>query len=78
MLIEHPVRDQFKLAGITMLAATARNACRFEVKVPVGKTVTLAVTEERDVGSAVLLTNSPDELREGHPTGQSARATRTS
>jgi hypothetical protein len=27
--------------------------------VPVGKTATLAVTEERDVGSAVLLTNSP-------------------
>jgi hypothetical protein len=29
--------------------------------VPVGKTATQAVTEERDVGSAVQLTNSPDE-----------------
>ena len=28
---------------------------------PVGKTATQAVTEERDVGSAVQLTNSPDE-----------------
>jgi hypothetical protein len=78
VLIEHPLRGQFKLAGITMLAQTARDAYRFEVQVPVGKTATLAVTEERDVGSAVLLTNSPDELREGHPTGQSARAARTS
>ena len=72
------MRDQFQLVDTAKLVQTARNACRFEVKVPVGKTVTLAVTEERDVGSAVLLTNSPDELREGHPTGQSARAARTS
>ena len=77
-LIEHPVRDQFQLAGTATPAATARDAYRFEVQVPAGKTVTLAVTGERDVGSAVLLTNSPDELREGHPTGQSARAARTS
>jgi hypothetical protein len=60
VLIEHPVRDQFKLAGITMLAATARNAYRFEAQVPAGKTATQAVTEERNVGSAVQLTNSPD------------------
>jgi septal ring factor EnvC (AmiA/AmiB activator) len=61
VLIEHPVRDQFQLAGATKLAQTARDVYRFEVKVPVGKTVTQTVTEERDVGSAVLLTNSPDE-----------------
>jgi hypothetical protein len=78
ILIGHPVRDQFQLAGITKLVQTARDAYRFELKVPAGQTAKLTVTEESDVGSAVLLTNSPDELREGHPTGQSARATRTS
>ena len=51
VLIEHPVRDQFKLAGISMLAATARNAYRFEAQVPAGKTATLAVTGERDLAS---------------------------
>ena len=59
VLIEHPVRDQFQLAGAAKPAQTARYAYPFEV--PAGKTATLAVTEERDVGSAVLLTNSPDE-----------------
>jgi hypothetical protein len=54
------VRDPFQLAG-TATTATARDACRFEVQVPVGKTATQIVTEERDLGSAVLLTNSPDE-----------------
>jgi hypothetical protein len=61
VLIEHPVRDQFKLVGTTKLAQTARDAYRFEVKVPAGQAATLAVIEERDVGSALLLTNSPDE-----------------
>jgi hypothetical protein len=72
------VRDQFQLVDTAKLVQTARDAYRFEAQVPAGKTVTLAVTGERDVGSAVQLTNSPDELREGHPTGQSARAARTS
>jgi hypothetical protein len=78
VLIGHPVKDQFQLVDTTMLVQTARNAFRFEVQVPAGKTAALAVTEERNVGSSIPLTNSPDELREGHPTGQSARATRTS
>jgi hypothetical protein len=60
LLIEHPVRDQFQLVGTTKLAQTARDAYRFEVKVPVGKTATLAVTEERDLTSAALLTDTPD------------------
>ena len=61
VLIEHPVRNQFQLAGTATPAATARNAYRFEVKLPVGKSATLAVPEERDLTSAVLLTDSPDE-----------------
>jgi hypothetical protein len=36
VLIEHPVRDQFKLAGAAKPAATARDAYRFEPKVPAG------------------------------------------
>jgi hypothetical protein len=42
-------------------AATARGAYRFALKVLAGKTATQTVTEEHDVGSAVQLTNSPDE-----------------
>jgi hypothetical protein len=61
VLIGHPVKDQFQLVDTTMLAQTARNAHRFEPKVPAGQTAKQAVTEERDVGSAVQLANSPDE-----------------
>ena len=61
VLIEHPVRHEFKLVNTAKPAETARDAYRFEVKVPAGETAKQTVTEERDVGSAVLLTNSPDE-----------------
>jgi hypothetical protein len=61
VLIEHPVRDQFKLVDTAKPAETARDVYRFELRVPAGKAATLAVTEEHDVGSAVQLTNSPDE-----------------
>jgi hypothetical protein len=59
--IGHPVRDQFQLVDTTMLVQTARCAYRFEVQVPVGKSATQAVTEERDLTSTALLTDSPDE-----------------
>jgi hypothetical protein len=61
VLIEFPVRDQFQPAGTTKLAQTARDVYRFELKVPAGQTAKETVTEEHDVGSAVQLTNSPDE-----------------
>ena len=61
MLIEHPVRGQFKLAGAAKPAATALDACRFEVKVPAAETAKQTVTEERNVGSSIPLTDSPDE-----------------
>jgi hypothetical protein len=61
VLIEHPVRDQFKLVDTAKPAETARDAYRFELKVPAGQSAKQTVTEERDVGSAVQLTNSPDE-----------------
>jgi hypothetical protein len=61
VLVEHPVRADFKLVDTAKPAETARDVYRFELKVPAGKTATLAVTEDHDVGSAVQLTNSPDE-----------------
>jgi hypothetical protein len=61
VLIEHPVRAGFQLVDTAKPAETASDVYRFELKVPTGKTATLAVTEDRDVGSAVMLTNSPDE-----------------
>jgi hypothetical protein len=61
VLIEHPVRHEFKLVNTAKPAETARDAYRFEVQVPAGKAATLAVTEERDLTSTALLTNSPDE-----------------
>ena len=51
MLIGHPVRDQFQRVDTTMLVQTARDAYRFEVKVPAGQTAKGTVTEERDLTS---------------------------
>jgi hypothetical protein len=42
-------------------AETARDVYRFELKVPAGKSAKQTVTEERDLTSTALLTNSPDE-----------------
>jgi hypothetical protein len=61
VLIEHPVRPEFKLVSKDKPAETARDVYRFELKVPAGKSATQTVMEERDVGSALLLSNSPDE-----------------
>jgi hypothetical protein len=61
VLIGHPVRDQFQLAGITMLAQTAGNAYPFKAQVAVRKTATQVATEERDLTCTALLTDSPDE-----------------
>jgi hypothetical protein len=61
VLIEHPVRPDFKLVRKDRPAETARDVYRFELKVPAGKSATQRVTEERDLTSTALLTNSPDE-----------------
>jgi hypothetical protein len=76
VLIGHPVQDQFQLVGTTKLVQTARDAYRFETQVPVGKTTTLAVPEERNVGSSILLTNSPDVFLQS--TGPRSRRSRPS
>jgi hypothetical protein len=61
VLIEHPVRAGFHLVSKDKPAETARDVYRFELKVPAGQTAKETVTEEHDIGSAVQLTNSPDE-----------------
>jgi hypothetical protein len=61
VLIEHPVRPDFKLVSKNKPAETARDVYRFELRVPAGKTATETVTEERDLTSTALITNSPDE-----------------
>ena len=61
ILIEHPVRDGFRLVSKDKPAETARDVYRFELKVPAGKAAKQTVTEERDLTSTALLTNSPDE-----------------
>ena len=61
VLIEHPVRNDFKLVDTDKPAETASDFYRFEVKVPAGKTETQNVTEERVINSQVQLTNSNDD-----------------
>jgi DNA repair exonuclease SbcCD ATPase subunit len=61
VLIEHPVRPGFNLVSKDKPAETARDVYRFELKVPAGKSAKEVVTEEHDITSTVLLTNSPDE-----------------
>jgi len=61
VLVEHPVRHDFKLSGDSKPAETASDVYRFELKVPPGKGKSLAVTEERSVASAVQLRSTGDE-----------------
>jgi hypothetical protein len=61
VLIEHPVRHDFKLVDGAKPAETARDVYRFQVQVPAGKAVTETVTEERQFGTTVQLTTSNDD-----------------
>jgi hypothetical protein len=60
VLIEHPVRNEFKLIDTDKPAETAADFYRFEVKVPAGKNEKQVVTEERIINSTVQLTNLDD------------------
>jgi hypothetical protein len=57
VLLEHPVRNDFKLTDTEKPVETASDVYRFQVKVPAGKTVTNSVTEERIVGQTISITN---------------------
>jgi hypothetical protein len=61
VLIEHPVRPEFKLVDTAKPAETAADVYRFPLKVAPGKTETLTVTEERVLNEQVALTNFNDE-----------------
>jgi hypothetical protein len=61
VLIEHPFRADFHLVSKDKPAERARDVYRFEVKVAAGKTASEEVIEERDLQSAVALTNSDDQ-----------------
>jgi hypothetical protein len=60
VLIEHPVRNEFKLVDTDKPAETASDFYRFEVKVPAGKTEKLSVTEERIISQQVQLATLDD------------------
>jgi hypothetical protein len=61
VLIEHPVRNDFKLIDTDKPEETASDFYRFQVKVPAGKTEKQVVTEERIINSSVQLTNLDDD-----------------
>jgi hypothetical protein len=58
LLIEHPNRPEFTLTSKDKPKETARDVLRFELKVPAGKTASETVTEERDIQTQVILSNS--------------------
>jgi hypothetical protein len=62
VLIEHPHRTDFRLTSKDKPWETARDVHRFQVKVPAGKTLPYTVSEEKDFGSTVALTNSDDQF----------------
>jgi hypothetical protein len=62
VLIEHPVRNDFKLVDEKAKPVeVASDVYRFEVKVPAGKTETQVVTEERVLNEQVQLSNFNDD-----------------
>jgi len=60
VLIEHPVRNEFKLVETDKPAETASDFYRFQVKVAPNKTETQTVTEERNISQQHTLTNLDD------------------
>jgi hypothetical protein len=60
VLVEHPVRKPMTLVDTPKPVETADDVYRFQLKVAPGKSETLTVTEEQDVGQTFQLTNSDD------------------
>src|SRR5262249_55359758 len=61
LLVEHPVRNDFKLIESAKPTETAADVYRFSVKVPAGKTVTETITEERNINASVAINSQNDE-----------------
>jgi hypothetical protein len=62
VLIEHPVRNDFKLVSESKPTETASDFYRFQVKVPAGKTEKQTVSEERVLEQSIQLTNLDDNM----------------
>jgi DNA repair exonuclease SbcCD ATPase subunit len=60
LLVEHPVRHDFKLVDCKP-AETAADVYRFEVKLPAGASKSLTVKEERLIDSSVAIGSQSDE-----------------
>lgn len=60
VLIEHPVRNDFKLVSADKPVETASDFYRFQIKVAPGKTEKEVVSEERVIQQNVQLTNLDD------------------
>ncbi len=63
LLIEHPNRtnQQFKLVDTPKPSEETAAVFRFETKVDAGKSAEFKVTEERDDGQQIFLSNAPDD-----------------
>jgi hypothetical protein len=61
VLVEHPLRHDFRLVAPARPAETASDCYRFELTVAPGKAESLAVTEEKTFGQTVQLTNLNDD-----------------
>ncbi len=61
VLVEHANRTDFKLTSKDKPWETASDVHRFKVTAPAGKTTDYTVSEEKDFGSSVTLTNSDDQ-----------------
>ncbi len=60
VLIEHPVRNNFKLVETDKPAETASDFYRFQIKVAPNKTETQTVTEEQVLNQRITLSNLDD------------------
>jgi hypothetical protein len=60
ILIEHPVRNEFKLVSDTKPIETASDVYRFQLKVAPGKSEKQTVSEERIINATVQLSNIDD------------------
>jgi hypothetical protein len=60
LLVEHANRTDFKLTSEDKPWETASDVHRFKVTAPAGKTTKYTVSEEKDFGSQVTITNNED------------------
>jgi hypothetical protein len=61
VLVEHANRTDFKLTSKDKPWETASDVHRFKVTAPAGKTTEYTVSEEKDFGSSVAITNADDQ-----------------